>query len=91
MDVDPTPAATAAKPAPVIELLPESEIYLRLLIIHHLLRESATHAKGKDLANETVEKVIALNRRSMDPLAARVWYALERAYELNGVLAQARP
>jgi 26S proteasome regulatory subunit N3 len=91
MDVDSTPAAGSAKPQPPLELIPESEIYLRLLLIHHLLKESATHAKAKDLANDTVEKITALNRRSLDPIAARVWYALERTYEVNGILAQARP
>ncbi len=44
-----------------------------------------------DLANETVQKIQSLNRRSLDPIAARVWFALERAYELGGELSDARP
>jgi 26S proteasome regulatory subunit N3 len=91
MDVDSAAVPSAPKAAPTLELVPESEIYIRLLIIHQLLKEESSYPKAKDLANETVEKIAVLNRRSMDPIAARVWYALERAYEVNGTLAQARP
>jgi 26S proteasome regulatory subunit N3 len=91
MDVDAAAAPSAPKSAPTLELVPESEIYIRLLIIHQLLREESSYPKAKDLANDTVEKIAVLNRRSMDPIAARIWYALERAYEVNGTLAQARP
>jgi 26S proteasome regulatory subunit N3 len=90
MDIDSSSTPTAAKPTPV-ELVPESEVYLRLLIVHQLLKEKTTQGKAKELADNTVEKIASLNRRSMDPIAARVWYALERAYEVNGVLSQARP
>jgi 26S proteasome regulatory subunit N3 len=91
MEVDVAPSPAGTKPAPSLELVPESEVYLRLLIIHQLLKQQATYGKAKDLAKETVEKIATLNRRSMDPLASKVWYALERAYELNGILAEARP
>jgi 26S proteasome regulatory subunit N3 len=91
MDVDSAPPPAGAKPAPTLELVPESEVYIRLLIILQLLKQKETYGKAKDLAKETVEKIASLNRRSMDPLAAKVWYSLERAYELNGVLAEARP
>jgi 26S proteasome regulatory subunit N3 len=80
-----------APPSKQAELVPEVEIYLRLLILHDLHTSPTTFAKSKDLANETVEKMQALNRRSMDPIAAKVWYAVERTYELAGELAEARP
>jgi 26S proteasome regulatory subunit N3 len=88
MDVDPslTPAKTfLAEPSP------EGETYLRLLIIHHLQKSSSTYRQSMDLAHETVEKMQAWNRRSMDPIAAKVWYVVERAYELVGELSDARP
>jgi 26S proteasome regulatory subunit N3 len=87
MDVDsaPTPKVPTAEP------VPEGEIYIRLLILHHLHKSPDTYAKSINLAHETVEKMQALNRRSMDPIAAKVWYALERSYELGGELADARP
>lgn len=90
MEVDSAPPVS--KPAaPAAEPVPEVEIYFRLLILHHLLKDSSTYTKALGLANETVEKMQTLNRRSMDPLAAKVWFAVERTYEFNGDLASARP
>ncbi|KAI0078380.1 diphenol oxidase-A2 [Panus rudis PR-1116 ss-1] len=86
MEVD----SSAAKPAPT-EVVPETEIYLRLLLIHYLLSSESTYKKAIDLSRETVQKIQALNRRTMDPIAAKVWYAVERAFELGGELADARP
>jgi 26S proteasome regulatory subunit N3 len=88
MDVDPTSTTTKATTA---EPVPEAEIYFRLLIIHHLNTSPTTYTQAKELSIETIEKMQALNRRSMDPIAAKVWYAVDRTYELNGELADARP
>lgn len=88
MDVDPTP--TPIKPQ-AQEPLPECEVYFRLLLIHHLLTDKGKHSKAMELANGTITKIQALNRRSMDPIAAKVWYAVERTYELTGDLSEARP
>lgn len=86
MDVDTQPSKQ-----PQAEPVPEVEVYFRLLILHHLLTSSATYPKALKLAHDTIEKMQALNRRSMDPIAAKVWYAVERVYELSGDLADARP
>jgi 26S proteasome regulatory subunit N3 len=86
MEVDSAPS-----PKPPSETVPEIEIYFRLLVVHHLLTSSSTYSEAIDLANETVQKIQTLNRRSLDPIAARVWFALERAYELGGELSDARP
>ena len=88
MDVDSTPTPSKQPPP---EPLPEVEIYFRLLIIHHLLTSSETYGQAAKLAHETVDRMQALNRRSMDPIAAKVWYAVERTYELGSELAEARP
>jgi len=85
MEVD-----SSAKP-PQPELVPEAEMYLRLLILQHLLKSEDTQEKALELANESVEKMQALNRRSMDAIAAKIWYAVDRAYELAGELSDARP
>ncbi|KAF8068878.1 PCI domain-containing protein [Lyophyllum atratum] len=92
MEVDSSgsPAKPSATPTPSVPV-PEGEIYLRLLILHYLETSPATYQKALALALETVEKMQALNRRSMDPIAAKVWAAVERAYELAGELADARP
>ncbi|PIL25043.1 hypothetical protein GSI_12931 [Ganoderma sinense ZZ0214-1] len=88
MDID---AATIPSRQVPTEPVPEVEIYFYLLILHHLLASPTNHSKATKLAHETVEKIQALNRRSMDPIAAKVWYAVERTYELGGELADARP
>ena len=87
MDVDSAPAPKQTPPEPV----PESEVYFRLLILHYLLASQNTYKQAIDFAHKTIERIQSLNRRSMDPLAAKVWYAVERAYELTGQLADARP
>ena len=85
MDVDDVPT-TKSPTDPV----PEVQIYLQLLLIHHLLTNRETYPKAMALVQETIVKMQALNRRSMDPIAAKVWYAVERTYELVGDLAEAR-
>jgi 26S proteasome regulatory subunit N3 len=87
MDVD---DVSTTKP-PTSDPVPEAQIYLQLLLIHHHLAKSETYPKAVALVKETIAKMQALNRRSMDPIAARVWYAVERTYELAGDLAEARP
>lgn len=85
------PTSTPCPPRQNIEPVPEVEIYLRLLIVYHLLSDKSTYSRAMELVQQTVQKMQALNRRSMDPIAAKVWYAVERAYELTGDLAEARP
>ncbi len=87
MDID-TAAPPVKSPS---EPLPEVEIYFRLLLIHQLLKSSDKYPKALELVHQTVEKMQALNRRSMDPIAAKIWFAVERAYELGGEIADARP
>ncbi|KAI0044948.1 diphenol oxidase-A2 [Auriscalpium vulgare] len=88
MDIDSTVPPAAKPPS---DPVPEAEIYFRLLIIHHLLTSPSNYGKAQDLANSTVQKMQALNRRSLDPIAAKVWFAVERTYELAGELSDARP
>jgi 26S proteasome regulatory subunit N3 len=92
MDVDSAAPVTQNPPRHTnVEPVPEVEIYLRLLLIHFLLNDKSTYSKAMQLSQETVQKMQSLNRRSMDPIAAKVWYAVERTYELAGELAEARP
>jgi 26S proteasome regulatory subunit N3 len=90
MDVDATPATTGSS-----QDLPEVEMYLRLLLIHHLLSTptSASRQAALSLAKETIPKIQALNRRTMDPIGAKIWWAYGRTYEVvDGVeLAALRP
>ena len=96
MDIDAAaqpngPAVPTPPPKPTADPVPEVEIYFRLLIIHHLHNSKENLAKSVELSKETVDKMYQLNRRSMDPIAAKVWFAVERSYELGGDLADARP
>jgi 26S proteasome regulatory subunit N3 len=95
MEVDATSATpetnTPPPSKPSSDPVPEAEIYLRLLIIHHLHSSMETYSKSIELSHETIDKMQSMNRRSMDPIAAKVWYAVERSYELGGELADARP
>ena len=93
MDIDSSapPKETKEKEPPIErDPVPEVDIYLRLLILHHLLATPETYPKAVKLAQDTVEKMQSLNRRSMDPIAAKVWFAVERTFELAGELADAR-
>ena len=61
---DAPPTASQQKPAgtqspPPSDPLPESEVYLRLLILHHLLSSPETRQKAFKLAHETVDKIQA--------------------------------
>ena len=92
MEIDSFPLATPSPPRHTnVEPVPEVEVYLRLLINHLLLNDQSTYPKAMQIALETIQKMQSLNRRSMDPIAAKVWYAVERTYELAGDLAEARP
>ena len=96
MDIDAAappngPAVSTPPPKPTSDPVPEVEIYFRLLLIHHLHTSKDNFAKSIELSKETVDKMQQLNRRSMDPIAAKVWFAVERSYELGGHLADARP
>lgn len=89
MDVDATGSSSASKD------LPEAEMYLRLLTIHYLLSTPSNESRKSalKLAKETVGKIQGLNRRTMDPIGAKIWWAYGRAYEVveDVQLAALRP
>jgi len=91
MDIDVSPSTVSNSKPPTSDPVPEVEVYLRLLILHHLLKSPTNYPQAKELAQETVTTIQRLNRRSMDPIAAKVWFAVERTYELAGELSEARP
>ncbi|KAL7421790.1 26S proteasome non-ATPase regulatory subunit [Cryptotrichosporon argae] len=105
MDVDSsataasTTAATAPAPAPGKkyvaptdggDLIPEGIVYLRLLVILLALDAGLVEPAG-EFASQTVDYIGEKNRRSMDAVAAKVWFYLARAYEIQGKLAELRP
>jgi 26S proteasome regulatory subunit N3 len=81
MDVD---VASHTKSAATTSDLPETDVYFRLLVIYVLLDSSSDTARKSalQLAKETATKIQQLNRRTMDPVGAKIWWAYGRAYEL---------
>ncbi|CAE7157761.1 unnamed protein product [Rhizoctonia solani] len=84
MDVDSTPSAK-----PSVEPIPEVDIYIRLLLILHFL-DNSDLPKANKLTHETIEKIQSLNRRSLDPLAAKIYFYLDRVHEATGDLSSIR-
>lgn len=84
MDVDTT---STAKPTP--EPIPEVDTYIRLLLILHFL-DTSDVSKATQLTHETIAKIQALNRRSLDPLSAKIYFYLDRVHEVSGDLASIR-
>ncbi|KAG8872443.1 26S proteasome non-ATPase regulatory subunit [Tulasnella sp. 331] len=94
MEVDGAPASAPTKaPSAPSEPCPEVDIYLRLLILLHLMDTSGTTAsdKARVLARETIDKIQSLNRRSLDAIAARVYFYFGRVHELRKDADTIRP
>ncbi|WVQ77238.1 hypothetical protein IAR50_006921 [Cryptococcus sp. DSM 104548] len=72
------------------DLIPEAIVYLRLLLLLKSLDAGKVKEAG-EFAEETAELVSSWNRRTMDPLAGKVWFYLARAYELQGRLSELQP
>jgi len=84
MDLDTT---STAKTTP--EPIPEVDTYIRLLLILHFL-DTSDVSKATQLTHETIAKIQALNRRSLDPLSAKIYFYLDRVHEVSGDLASIR-
>ncbi|WVR07220.1 hypothetical protein IAU60_004261 [Kwoniella sp. DSM 27419] len=91
---DTAPAAGKKKFTPPVDasgdLLPEAVMYVRLLLILANLDAGKVKEAG-DFAKETTDIISSLNRRTMDQIAAKVWFYLARSYELQGKLAELQP
>ncbi|KAI8928937.1 proteasome regulatory subunit C-terminal-domain-containing protein [Entophlyctis helioformis] len=88
VDVDMEPAddaKPAAKPAG-----PETELFLALLVLV-FLHDQQHHLIATQLSNSLVAAVQSLNRRTLDPITARLFFYHARLYELSGHLADIRP
>ncbi|GAA5808918.1 hypothetical protein MFLAVUS_002317 [Mucor flavus] len=71
-------------------VLPEVDIYLHLNVMIYLLDKNEIE-KGLELAKITVDRMTTMNRRTMDQIAARVYFYHGRFYELSNKLAEIRP
>lgn len=66
-------------------VLPEIDIYLHLLVQVWLLNGDSGLKQYKDFCDYTIDRLRSYNRRSLDYLAAKVWFYYSRAYELCGI------
>ena len=60
--------------------LPELDVYLSILVQIYLY-DSKAYARGAEFSNELVERLRLLNRRTLDALAARVYFYYALFYE----------
>jgi len=77
----------AAKKAP--SLVPEVEVYVQLLVLIHLL-DNNRNAEAVTCADRLMQKIVDLNRRTLDILAAKSYFYYARAYEVTHRLEQIR-
>ncbi|KAJ3101039.1 26S proteasome non-ATPase regulatory subunit [Phlyctochytrium planicorne] len=74
----------------VSTILPEVEMYFGYLVLL-LLHDRKEKDKGFKLSTELAAKIQAFNRRPLDQIAAKIYFYMERFYELTGRLAEVRP
>jgi 26S proteasome regulatory subunit N3 len=81
MDVDSeSKTATNKASASPKETLPEVDTYLSILVQIHLYDTKAIE-RGAQLSTELVDRLRAMNRRTMDSLSARVYFYYSLFYE----------
>ncbi|KAJ6032288.1 26S proteasome regulatory subunit rpn3 [Penicillium herquei] len=75
MDVDSDKSKAAAK-----EILPEVDAYLSILVQIYLFDQRQIK-KGADFSTNLIDRLRTLNRRTLDPLAARVYFYYSLFFE----------
>ncbi|KAL2641872.1 hypothetical protein R1flu_009459 [Riccia fluitans] len=89
MDIDaPSPPGQSQLPAKQ-NLLPEVEIYAYLLTLIFLIDQKQYEA-AKSLSVLAVKRVQNFNRRTLDVLAARLYFYFSYSFELAGCLSEIR-
>ncbi|XP_078448250.1 putative 26S proteasome non-ATPase regulatory subunit 3 [Wolffia australiana] len=86
MDVD---TATTTVQTPVRQGLPELEIYCYLLVLIFLI-DKKKYEEAKACSSASITRLKALNRRTVDVLAARLYFYYSFSYELTNSLAEIR-
>ncbi|KAG4168621.1 hypothetical protein ERO13_A12G036700v2 [Gossypium hirsutum] len=86
MEVD---TATSASQAPAKHSLPEIEIYCYLLVLMFLI-DQKKYNEAKACSSASIARLKNINRRTVDVLAARLYFYYSLCYELTGDLAEIR-
>ncbi|XP_035658696.1 26S proteasome non-ATPase regulatory subunit 3-like [Branchiostoma floridae] len=84
-----TPSTRPRSSRPPPTYVPEVEVYIQLLVVVHLI-DTKRLDDALQCSESLVQKIIGLNRRSMDALAAKSLFYHARVYELMGQLSQVR-
>ncbi|KAK9846518.1 hypothetical protein WJX81_005784 [Elliptochloris bilobata] len=91
MEMDaPAPSGAAAEngTAPV-GLLPEVEAYAFLLVVTFLV-DRKRYAEAKEVATAALKRLGEYNRRTLDGLAARIYFYFSWTHECTGTLSEIR-
>lgn len=80
------PSAQASR-----RLLPETEVFLHLLLLLHLLDTPGRQAEAVRCSQLLWQRAGQFNRRTLDMLSARAYFYYARAHELSGQLSAVRP
>lgn len=72
-----------------LPLLPETDVYLHLLLILYLI-DNKQHDQAVKCAEQLMTKCKQYNRRTLDMLAAKSYFYYSRCYELVGQLDRVR-
>ncbi|KAL7747426.1 26S proteasome non-ATPase regulatory subunit [Sorochytrium milnesiophthora] len=81
--------AAKSKPVAADKFLPEVEVYLSLLVLLHL-SDNKKNEQGVRLSSALLQQVQSQNRRTLDPLSARVYFYYAHFHELTGHVADIR-
>lgn len=77
------------KTIPASSKLPENEMFVGLLVLT-LLLDTNHAAEAMPLSLQLMDRVAALKRRTLDPIAERIYFYASWAHEINGNLAAIR-
>lgn len=86
MEVD---TATSSLQAPAKHALPELEIFSYLLVLIFLI-DQKKYNEAKACSSASIARLKNMNRRTVDVLAARLYFYYSLSYELTGDLAEIR-
>ncbi|TXG64861.1 hypothetical protein EZV62_011855 [Acer yangbiense] len=86
MEVD---TASSITQAPVKHSLPEIEIFCYLLVLIFLI-DKKKYSEAKACSSACIARLKIINRRTVDVLAARLYFYYSLCYELTGDLAEIR-
>lgn len=88
MAIDSTTSTSTPTPTPTPS--PEIHLYLGYLVLLYL-HDTAAYTKAAALSTSLVAKFQAANKRSLDPLGARIYFYHARFLELGDKWLAVRP